>query len=368
MMDEFSDTILIVDDSPEILTVLGNLLAPHHDVVVANSGQRALDLMAEHGKLPSLVMLDIMMPEMDGYMVFERIRSDDVTAKVPVIFLTAMDSMDDEEKALSMGAVDYITKPIRATSVLARVRTQLELKRARDILEDKNAFLETEVERRIQDSEMLQEVTVKTLTQLSCTKDNETGSHIKRTQKYVETLANELKSHPKFIKALNGKDLDYIVRGAPLHDLGKVGIPDGILFKPGPLSREEWMVMRTHAKRGADLLQKALEAVPNSYRFLEVASEIARWHHEKWDGSGYPDGLKGEEIPVSARLMALSDVFDALITSRPYKHALSPEVAKAMIEKQRGLHFDPDVVDAFVKCFDTFVELAHAIPDEEKDT
>lgn len=355
------DAILIVDDNPDSLTMLGELLSPLYQVYVANSGKSALDFLDRLKEMPSLILLDIMMPDMDGYAVLARLKNNARTLKIPVIFLTALDSVSDEEHGLKLGAADYIAKPIRPQIVLARVSTQLELKHARDILEHQNEYLEGEVQRRIQDSELLQELTVRTLTQLAATKDYETGSHLIRTQRFVEILAQNLKTHPKFVNDLDEETLKLIVRGAPLHDLGKVGIPEGILLKPAKLTEDEWGVMRSHAKRGADLLHKALEGVPHSFRFLEVASEIAHWHHEKWDGTGYPDGLHGTAIPVSARLMAVADVFDALVTSRPYKKPFSLEDAKAMIVKGRGTHFDPDVVDVFCSCFDVFSDITRTL-------
>lgn len=351
-----TEAILAVDDNAENLSVLGELLSPLYQVFVSNSGKRALDLLDKLTTMPSLILLDIMMPEMDGYAVLAQLKKNPKTRDIPIIFLTALDSVGDEEHGLTLGAADYITKPIRPQIVLARVKTQLELKHARDILANQNEYLEKEVQRRVQDSELLQDLTIRVLTQLAATKDYETGAHIARTQRYVELLASALKNHPKFINDLAGENMKLIVRGAPLHDLGKVGVPEGILLKPGKLSPEEWAVMQTHAKRGADLLHKALEDVPQSFRFLEVASEIAHWHHEQWDGSGYPDALKGTQIPVSARLMAVADVFDALVTSRPYKKIFTPEEARSAIESQRGKHFDPDVVDAFCQCFQAFEE------------
>lgn len=354
-------SILIIDDNPESLTILGELLCPLYQVYVANSGKHALDLLDKLETLPSLILLDIMMPEMDGYAVLAHLKDNPCFIEIPIIFLTALDSVSEEEHGLLLGASDYITKPIRPQIVLARIRTQLELKRARDLLEHQNEYLEAEVERRIKDSELLEELTIKVLTQMVASKDYETGSHMVRTQRYVEVLANCLKSHPKFIDELDGEKLKLIVRGTPLHDLGKIGIPEGILLKPSKLTEEEWEVMKSHAKRGAELLHKALRSVSHSFRFLEVASEIAQWHHEKWDGSGYPDHLKGEEIPVSARLMAVADVFDALVNMRPYKEPFSLEDAKLIIQKGRGTSFDPDIVDAFCKCFDAFSEISNSL-------
>ena len=354
-------SILIVDDNPESLTILGELLSPLYQVYVANSGKHALDLLDKLDNIPSIILLDIMMPEMDGYAVLGHLKDNPRFIDIPIIFLTALDSSSEEEHGLLLGASDYIAKPIRPQIVLARVRTQLELKRARDFLENQNEYLEAEVDRRIKDSELLEELTIKVLTQMVASKDYETGSHMARTQRYVEVLANCLKSHPRFIGELEGEKLKLIIRGAPLHDLGKIGIPEGILLKPGELTDEEWEVMKSHAKRGAELIHKALRSVSHSFRFLEVASEIAQWHHEKWDGSGYPDNLKGEEIPVSARLMAVADVFDALVNMRPYKEPLTLEDAKLVIQKGRGTSFDPDIVDAFCKCFDAFSEISKSL-------
>lgn len=359
--------ILIVDDNPDNLTVLGELLSPLYKVYVANSGKRALDLLDKLTAMPSLILLDIMMPDMDGYQVLSQLKNNPKTFNIPVVFLTALDSVSDEEHGLTIGAADYITKPIRPQIVLARVKTQLELKRARDILAHENEYLEAEVQRRIADTELLQDLTIRVLTQLAVSKDYETGSHIARTQRYVELLANCLKTHPKFAKDLEDENLKLIVRGAPLHDLGKVVIPESILHKPTKLDDEEWALMKTHAKRGADIMYKALESVPKSFRFLEVASELAHWHHEKWNGTGYPDGLKAEEIPVSARLMAVADVFDALVTRRPYKTPFSLDEAKQIIMDGRGTHFDPDVVDAFCQCFDAFSETSKILGDEAKE-
>jgi len=215
--------------------------------------------------------------------------------------------------------------------------------------------------------EHLQDLVIKVLTNLATASDYETGCHLVRSQRYVEVLAKALQNHPRFSDVLAGENLKWMVMGAPLHDIGKVGIPEGILLKPYRLSAPEWEVMKTHAKRGADLLRKAVESVPHSFRFMEIAIEIAHWHHEQWDGLGYPDGLKGEEIPASARLMAVADVFDALISSRPYKSGLSLNDAKAAIERGRGTQFDPAVVDAFCACFDDITAIFKLNPDNPPD-
>ena len=349
--------ILIVDDVPENLSVLGELLQPTYRVRAANSGARALQI-ANSPPPPDLILLDVMMPGMDGYQVLRELRDNATTRDIPVIFVTAMDGTDDEEKGLDLGAVDYITKPIRPAIVLARVRAQLELKRARDILSDHNAYLEQEVARRMAENQLIQEVSIHALAHLAETRDPETGNHLRRTQEYVRTLARGLKHHPRFSHYLDERTIGQLAQSAPLHDIGKVGIPDHILLKPGKLTPEEWAIMKTHAEIGAEAIAQANADSARPVEFLQIAQEIARGHHEKWDGSGYPRGLAGDGIPISARLMALADVFDALICARVYKPPMPYEEAYSIIVSGSGTHFDPDVVDAFIREFDTFKRIA----------
>lgn len=349
--------ILIVDDVPENLSVLGELLQPTYRVRAANSGTRALQI-ANSPPPPDLILLDVMMPGMDGYQVLRELRDNATTRDIPVIFVTAMDGTDDEEKGLDLGAVDYITKPIRPAIVLARVRAQLELKRARDILSDHNAYLEQEVARRMAENQLIQEVSIHALAHLAETRDPETGNHLRRTQEYVRTLARGLKHHPRFSHYLDERTIGQLAQSAPLHDIGKVGIPDHILLKPGKLTPDEWAIMKTHAEIGAEAIAQAIADSARPVEFLQIAQEIARGHHEKWDGSGYPRGLAGDGIPISARLMALADVFDALICARVYKPPMPYEEAYSIIVSGSGTHFDPDVVDAFIREFDTFKRIA----------
>ncbi len=352
-------TILIVDDVPENLSVLGELLQSIYRVRAANSGPRALQI-ANAVPPPDLILLDVMMPDMDGYDVLAELRKQPATRDIPVIFVTAMDGTEDEEHGLDCGAVDYITKPIRPAIVLARVRAQLELKRARDLLSDQNAYLEQEVARRMAENQLIQEVSIHALAHLAETRDPETGNHLRRTQEYVRTLANSLRHHPRFAPYFEHRTVDALAQSAPLHDIGKVGIPDHILLKPGKLTPEEWEIMKTHAEIGAQAIAQAEADSTRPVEFLRIAQEIARCHHEKWDGSGYPGGLAGEQIPVSARLMALADVFDALICARVYKPAMPMDEAYRIIVAGSGSHFDPDVVDAFVREFETFKRIAQA--------
>jgi putative two-component system response regulator len=356
-------TLLLVDDTPENLSVLADLLAPSYRVLVANSGPRALRLVRSEPR-PDLILLDVMMPGMDGYGVMARLRESADTADVPVIFVTAMTAVEDEQRGFDLGAVDYITKPIRPPIVLARVKAQLELKEARDWLRNKNAVLEAEVAARLSEILLIQDVSIHALARLAETRDPETGNHIHRTQSYVRALAYHLRAHPRFAGLLDDVYIEHLAKSAPLHDIGKVGIPDHILLKPGKLTPEEWAIMKTHARLGSEAIEQAERDAVKPVAFLTIAKQIAHWHHEKWDGSGYPDSLAGEAIPVPARLMALADVFDALISRRVYKPPMPFEQARAIIVADRGRHFDPDVVDAFVEIFDEFVAIAARYSDE----
>ena len=355
-------TILIVDDEPTNLFLLTGLLRPAYLVRAVNSGESALRAAASEPR-PDLVLLDVMMPGMDGYAVLARLRENPATRDIPVVFLTALAEADDEERGLQLGAADYITKPIKPAVVLARVRTQLQAKQARDWLRDQNAFLEAEVTRRTAENDLTQIVTIRALAHLAETRDPETGSHILRTQGYVQQLALSLREHPRFRDFLTPRNIDLVTRSAPLHDIGKVGIPDAILQKPGKLTADEWEIMKTHAKLGSVAIEQAEADAEQPLAFLDLAKEIAHWHHEKWDGSGYPDGLAGDAIPYSARLMALADVFDALISPRVYKAPMPFEQARDIIATERGKHFDPDVTNAFLAGFDEFVAIAQRYRD-----
>lgn len=350
-------TILIVDDDPTNLSIMTALLRPGYQVRAVNSGESALRAAATEPR-PDLILLDVMMPGMDGLAVLKHLRASSITADIPVVFLTALTDPRDEEHGLEVGAVDYITKPIKPAVVLARVRTQLEAKQARDWMKDQNAFLEAEVARRMAENELTQLVSIRALAHLAETRDPETGSHILRTQGYVQLLANLLQPHPRFTGFLTPRNIALLTKSAPLHDIGKVGIPDAILQKPGKLTAGEWVIMKTHARLGFDAIEKAEADADEPVAFLLLAKEIARWHHEKWNGSGYPDGLAGDAIPISARFMALADVFDAIISPRVYKAAMPLEHAHDIIAGERGKHFDPDVVDAFLASFAEFVAIA----------
>jgi putative two-component system response regulator len=370
VQDASRRTLLVVDDMPENLAVLGDVLMPEFRVRVASSGERALAAAASEPR-PDLVLLDVMMPGMDGYEVLRRLRADPATAQIPVIFVTALDAVQDEAHGLALGAVDYIAKPFSPPIVLARVRTQLELKEARDKLRDENAWLEAEVQRRVRQQRVVQDVSLRALASLAEVRDPDTGAHILRTQGYVRLLGQELAKLPKYASVLTPAVIEAYVKAAPLHDIGKVGIPDRILHKPGSLTPEEWEVMKTHAALGANAIRRAIvdEEDRSALDFLNVAMDIAQNHHERWDGGGYPQGLRGDAIPLSARMMAVADMYDALINARVYKPAFTLEKVLQTIVAARGTHLDPEVVDAFVRRSADFSAIAEryavqAAPDQ----
>lgn len=364
LVDKHIATVLVVDDTPENLTLMGALLRDHFMVKVANNGEKALKI-AMSDTPPDLVLLDIMMPGLDGYEVCRRLKATAATRDIPVIFLTARSDPDDERMGLALGAVDYITKPISPPILLARVNTHLALKATADFLRDKSAYLEREVALRTLEVQAIQDVTIMAMTSLAETRDNETGNHIRRTQLYVKALAERLRNHPRFEAVLNERMIELLYKSAPLHDIGKIGIPDSILLKPGKLTVEEFEVMMTHTTLGRKAIEDAERRLGMRVAFLSVSKEIAYSHQEKWDGSGYPQGLAGDQIPVSARLMAVADVYDALINKRVYKAAFSHDQTCSTIVKGKGTHFDPDMVDAFVDIAEDFRSIALKYPDPE---
>lgn len=345
--------ILVVDDTPDNLVLMNDLLKDTYLVKVANNGDKALAI-ARSDTPPDLILLDIMMPGIDGYEVCRQLKADALTSDIPVIFLTAKSETEDERIGLEIGAVDYITKPISPPIVMARVKAQLTLKAAHDFLRDKNTYLEDQVAKRTKEVVAIQDVTIMVMASLAETRDTDTGNHILRTQNYVKILAEHLKNHPRFRDYLTENNIKMLYKSAPLHDIGKVGIPDHILQKPGPLTTEEFTVMKTHTTLGSHAIAHAEQSLGVNVDFLQTAKDIAQSHQEKWDGSGYPEGLSGDLIPVSARLMAVADVYDALISRRVYKEPISHEKAILMIQEGRGKYFDPDIVDAFVEVNEAF--------------
>jgi putative two-component system response regulator len=318
-------TILVVDDTPENIDVLTEVLAPSYQTKVATNGEKALRIMAGEHK-PDLILLDIMMPGISGYEVCQRLKRNSDTRGIPIIFVTAMGEMEDEKKGLELGAVDYITKPISPAIVLARVRTHL-------ALYDQTRELEQMVAQRTAELQTTRLQIIRRLGRAAEFKDNETGNHVIRMSHYARLTALAL--------GMQEARADLLFHAAPMHDVGKIGIPDNILLKPGKLDAQEWEVMRQHPQMGADIIGQHKDAL------LEAAYSVALTHHEKWDGSGYPHGLRGEEIPLFGRIVAIADVFDALTTARPYKSAWSVEEALSHIQASAGQHFDPGLMAAF---------------------
>ena len=355
-------TILAVDDTPANLSLLNELLKGEYRMKLVNNGAKALQLAA--ATPPDLILLDIMMPEMDGYEVCRRLKADPATQRIPVIFLTAKDEVEDETRGFAQGAVDFIHKPISPPILAARVKTHLQIKAWQDFLADQNAWLQNEVEMRLSEINHLQDASIYVMVSLAEFRDECTGNHLLRTQEYVRLLALDLAARPAWQEVLTPGNIELIAKSAPLHDVGKIAIPDPILLKPGKLTDEEFAVIKTHAQRGYEILNRAGEHMGERGEFLALAKEIAHCHHEKWDGSGYPQGLKGKEIPLSARLMAVADVFDALLSRRPYKEPMCVADAAAAIVAGKGKHFDPDVVDSFLAVLPQLAEVAQRWSDE----
>ncbi|MRW94827.1 response regulator [Duganella sp. FT80W] len=358
-------TILLVDDAPDNLVLMNELLKDLYKVKIANSGEKALRIAQSETK-PDLILLDIMMPEMDGYEVCRRLKSNSATREIPIIFLTAKTDVDAEKTGFDLGAVDYLAKPISPPIALARVRNHLLLKDSSDFLRDKNTFLETEVSARTLEVMAIQDVTILAMASMAETRDSDTGNHIRRTQYYVKALAEKLRHHPRFATTLTDNYIKQLFKSAPLHDIGKIGIPDRILLKPGKFEPHEFEIMKTHTTLGRDAIAHAEESLGMKVPFLALAKEIAYGHQEKWDGSGYPEGVAGDVIPLPARLMAVADVYDALISRRVYKEGMPHEKAVSIIIEGKGRHFDPDIVDAFIELQGEFHTIATRFHDSDE--
>lgn len=312
-LDNVLPKILIVDDEPNNLQVMNQVLANHYHLLFAKNGRRAIELAQQ--QQPQLILLDVMMPEMDGFETCRLLKQDTKTAKIPVIFVTAMSEVEDEYQGFELGAVDYITKPISPATVRARVRTHLSLVNINELQDTRLQIIQR-------------------LGRAAEYKDNETGLHVIRMSQYAMLLARAI--------GMTEIEQDLILHAAPMHDVGKIGIPDHILLKPDKLDSDEWQTMQTHASMGADIIGT------HDSSLLSMAHIIAATHHEKWDGSGYPKGLSGTDIPLVGRIVAIADVFDALTSVRPYKPAWSVDDAVAHMLASSGSHFDPRLIDIFV--------------------
>ena len=362
-MTETRPTLLIVDDEPTNISILMELLKADYRLIAARNGEQAL-ARAAGDPAPDLILLDVMMPEMDGHEVCRRLKADEATRDIPIIFVTAMSDEADEARGLRLGAVDYITKPISPPIVETRVANHLALQQARKALANQNHILEEKVEERTQELAVTQDITILALASLAETRDNETGNHIRRTQHYVKALAEALRQAPGYQEQLDDRTVELLYKSAPLHDIGKVGIPDSVLLKPGKLTDEEFQIMKGHPGLGLHAITTAEKLLGSqASSFLRYAREIAYTHHEKWDGSGYPERLVGEAIPLSGRLMAVADVYDALISKRVYKPAFTHEKAVEIILEGSGSHFDPKIVTVFKEISAEFQEIANRFSD-----
>ncbi len=351
-------TVLVVDDAPENLMLMSDLLEDHYRVKLAKDGKTALTIANSIDK-PDLILLDIMMPGMDGYEVCLRLKRDKSTSAIPVIFLTAKSDPESEAYGLDIGAVDYIVKPISPPIVLARIKAQLQIKVANDFLLDRGAFLEQEVIRRSVEVSAIHELSIIAISSLSGSQSFETGRHLCCTQYFIKALAERIKFHPRFVGFLSDYNINRLFWAAPLHDIGMLAIPSEILLKgiDNLLTGEEYELIKTHTTLGFNAILRSEKALDIKGDLLSIAKEVILCHHERMDGSGYPNGLVGDEIPISARLMAVSDVYDALVGERIYRESIPHEKAVKNIIADKGYLFDPDVVDAFLDIQDEFREI-----------
>jgi len=338
--------ILIVDDSRADVALISSILTAYNPLI-AYDGVDALALIEENPDTDMLI-LDINMPRMNGFEVLEALRNHPEYKNIATLVLTNYDEIDNEMRGLDLGAVDYIRKPLNMRSLLKRVELHIKLKNARDELEQQNNILEKTVRERTRESVLTRDVTIHALVGLLEIRNIESSNHTKRTQLMMRALCNNLRMQEPFSSILTEAYSIELFDTTPLHDIGKVGIPDHILLKPGKLTPEEFEIMKKHTTYGVDALC-CMGKESDSLSFIRTASEIAGSHHEKFDGTGYPLGLKGKEIPLSGRLMAIIDVYDALVNKRVYKPAFTHEEAMKIIYDDRGKHFDPDITDAFFK-------------------
>ncbi|MDR1915332.1 MAG: response regulator [Synergistaceae bacterium] len=353
---ESRNSVLIVDDTDLNIDILVDALGDRYDISVALDGKTALELVKKNS--PDIILLDVVMPGMSGYDVCNELKSNPETSDIPVIFLTAMTDINDKARGFDLGAVDYIVKPFAVMEVQARLDVHLSLLNAKKALKQQNELLEVKVKERTLELEVTQSVIIEAMASLAETRDQETGDHVMRTKYYVQLLAVKLKAHPRFEKFLFQQDPDDLGTAATLHDIGKVGVPDHILLKPARLTPEEFEEIKKHTTYGHNILSKLVKRLPDN-SFLKLADDIAWSHHEKWNGSGYPRGLRGDDIPIPGRLMAIADVYDAIVSPRVYKGPMSNDEATDFIMSQSGTHFDPDVAAAFLELNDTFKFVAN---------
>jgi len=340
-----NSTIMVVDDTPANLKLLQQMLQTE-GYIVRTFPRGAMALAAAANNPPDLILLDINMPDMNGFEVCDRLKADAVLKDIPVLFISALSEVEDKVKAFSHGGLDYITKPFHFEEVSARVETHLRLRKMQLEIERHNLHLEELVKEKVQEISDSQLAAIVALAKLAESRDDDTGHHVERTRTFCRVLATKLRENPRYANCIDDAFIEDIYQSTPLHDIGKVGITDNILLKPGRLTPDEFVIMKKHSVIGSKTLRAAQMQYPRN-AFLNMGIDIAHSHHEKWDGSGYPDGLTCENIPLSARIMAVADVYDALRSIRAYKPALSHERSCEIILEGVGSHFDPAVIEAF---------------------
>jgi putative two-component system response regulator len=343
--------IMLVDDNITNLTVGKNTLIEKYDVYTIPSGEKLFKMLEK--VMPDLILLDVEMPEMSGYDVIKVLKQDEKTAPIPVIFLTAKNDDGSELQGLSLGAIDYITKPFSAPLLLKRIEVHLLVEFQKQELQIYNTNLENMVKEKTREVVGLQNAILKTMAELVESRDSVTGGHIERTENYLKILVDAMKAHGIHRAEIDSWDTDILFQSAQLHDVGKIAIRDSILFKQGKLTDEEFAEMKKHTTFGVQVIEK-IEESTSEQTFLEHAKVFAGTHHEKWNGTGYPLGLSGQYIPLQGRIMAIVDVYDALLSERPYKKAFTHREAVQIIKESRGTHFEPDLVDLFLIVSDQF--------------
>jgi putative two-component system response regulator len=357
-MENVRYKIIMVDDNMAILTMGRNMLKTYYEVYPAPTAAKLFEILESVN--PDLILLDVVMPEMNGYDGMKKLREDSRYANIPVIFLTAKRDETSELEGFDLGAADYISKPFSAPLLLKRIANQLLIAQQKRDLKDYADNLEVKVKEKTKEVLNLQNAVLTTVADLVEYRDQLTGGHINRTQLYLKALTEELVREGIYADIIKKWDMDFFLASAQLHDVGKIAIPDHILNKPGKLDPEEFEIMKTHVAVGVEAIEGIMKNT-EEHAFLHHALLITGTHHEKWDGTGYPKGLKGEEIPLEGRLMAIADVYDALISARPYKTAFSHAEACKVIEEGAGTHFDPVLVGVFKNIENEFERIVQRV-------
>ena len=350
------DVILIVDDIEINRMILREMLQDDYNIMEASSGGEALKILFEDNIHPMVVLLDIIMPDIDGFQVLDRMQHNSKTKNIPVLFITAADSDETESRGLKSGAADYVTKPFNHDVVRARVDNHINLARYRHRLEQL-------VEKKAAEVTKTYESTLEVLATIIEYRNLESGAHIRRTTLLTDVLVNKMSEMEQFKPILQSMNIHSMIKASALHDIGKIGISDGILLKPGKLTADEFDVIKTHTSIGSEIIDSISATLPDNDMYLKYAKDICHHHHERWDGNGYPSGLKGEEIPISARIISVVDVYDALVSPRCYKGAYPHEVSIEIIREGRGTQFDPEIVDILSEVYPLFYSIAEAHKD-----